>query len=384
MNLYQPFVARAMTLTRPGGRIGLILPWGFATDDGAAGLRRAVLDEGRRHTFVGLDNARGLFPIHRGLRFFVAAFTRGGPSAEMRARFGVATTEELENLPENEDGSEPTAYPLRFSSASLGTIGGPSRRIPDIRRISDLALLERLRDGCPALGSRTGWHAEFGRELNATEDRAHFSERGLPVVDGKHLDRFSIDATSTRHRIPPALARQLLPDRRYERARLGYRDVSGTGNKWPLIAAIVPAGILTTHTIFCLRSIHSRDAMDLLCAIFNSYVLNAVVRMLMGGHVTSSLVESLPVPARTKNARERRIVRLSRRLRTADAGPDTEARLQAEVARLYDVDVQEFERLLESFPLVPADARERAARARRDITPDGMPRCGGIPSGRNR
>src|SRR4029079_7851345 len=131
-----------------------------------------------------------------------------------------------------------------------------------------------------------------------------------------------------------------------------YRDVSGTGNQWPLIAAIVPAGILTTHTISCLRSIHSRDAMDLLCGIFNSYVLNAVVRMLMGGHVTTSLVESLPVPPRTKTPRERRIVRLSRRLRTGCAGPGTEARLQAEVARLYGVDVKEFEQLLESFPLV--------------------------------
>src|SRR5262249_38733100 len=42
-NLYQLFVERALSLTRRGGRIGLVLPSGFASDHGSAALRRHTL-----------------------------------------------------------------------------------------------------------------------------------------------------------------------------------------------------------------------------------------------------------------------------------------------------------------------------------------------------
>jgi hypothetical protein len=78
LNLYQPFVERSLSLVRPGGRVGLIVPWGFAVDDGASALRSALVDAGALDTIVGFDNARGLFPIHRGLRFAVMVAAPGG------------------------------------------------------------------------------------------------------------------------------------------------------------------------------------------------------------------------------------------------------------------------------------------------------------------
>ena len=44
VNLYQPFLEKALNLTRCGGRVGLVLPWGLASDDGAAALRERLLD----------------------------------------------------------------------------------------------------------------------------------------------------------------------------------------------------------------------------------------------------------------------------------------------------------------------------------------------------
>ena len=58
VNLYQPFLERALTLCRAGGHVGLILPWGVAADDGAAALRRRLFENCQVHTIVGLDNAR--------------------------------------------------------------------------------------------------------------------------------------------------------------------------------------------------------------------------------------------------------------------------------------------------------------------------------------
>src|ERR1051325_2671405 len=66
VNLYQPFLERALALTRSGGRVGLVLPWGLAVDEGAAPLRSRLLDRTAIDTLVGLDNAEALFPIHRG------------------------------------------------------------------------------------------------------------------------------------------------------------------------------------------------------------------------------------------------------------------------------------------------------------------------------
>ena len=44
INLYQLFVERSLGLTRHGGRIGMVLPWGLMTDDGSAALRAALFD----------------------------------------------------------------------------------------------------------------------------------------------------------------------------------------------------------------------------------------------------------------------------------------------------------------------------------------------------
>ena len=62
LNLYQPFLERALWLCRPGGQIGLVLPWGTAVDDGAASLRRRLFERCRVRTLVGIENTTGLFP----------------------------------------------------------------------------------------------------------------------------------------------------------------------------------------------------------------------------------------------------------------------------------------------------------------------------------
>jgi hypothetical protein len=362
MNLYQPFLERSLSIVRPGGRIGLVLPWGLATDDGAADLRKRLLDGCGRITVLGLDNGAGLFPIHRGLRFLALTATRDVPGETIRARFGVRRGEEIEALPDVDDHSDTAApaFDVRLDADTLRLVGGPTRRIPDLRRRDDLDWLRRIHEAFPGLGSKRGWHAQFGRELNATDDRGAFGAHGLPVIDGKHIAPFVVDAAGISRFVPADTARRLLPARRFERARLGYRDVSGAGNRLSLIAAIVPAGVVTTHTIFCLRSPLPIAQQQFLCALFNSYVLNAVVRMLMGAHVTTGLVEGLPVPVWTGAVAERRIARLGARLARRPGASRLHAALQAAVALLYGFDAGTFAAILESFPLVPRAERDAA------------------------
>lgn len=369
VNLYQPFLERALSLARPGGRVGLILPWGLATDDGAASLRRLLFDRMSVDTVAGLENGAGLFPIHRGLRFLTLVADRtdasgpvGAPrSREIRVRCGIRTTADIESLPDVDGAGDESAFPVRLARETIAAIGGPALRIPDLRSASDLEWLVRVTHAHPRLGAPDGWALAFGRELNASDDREHFGKAGLPVLEGKHIAPFQVDEASSTQFIPAEVARRLLPDRSFHQPRLAYRDVSGATNRHTLIAAILPAGVVTTHTLFCLRASVSLVQQHFLCGLFNSYVLNAVVRILMGSHVTTSLVESLPVPRWRGTAMELYIAHAAERLgsRQTDSVDDQSA-LQAAVARLYDLDRLTFSRILESFPLVPAEDRELA------------------------
>jgi hypothetical protein len=365
VNLYQPFVERALTLARRRGRVGLVLPWGFAVDEGAATLRARLFETSRVDVILGLDNSTGLFPIHRGLRFMAVITEMGGRTVEGRGRFGVRTVEELARLPGGDADPGDRPWPIRFSTDGANGSGGRARRIPDARRPGDLEVAERLARDYPRLGDAAGWAARFGRELNATEDKEAFGRTGLPVIDGKHLAPFRVSVPDGGTRIAAAAARRLLPDGRYLRDRLAYRDVSGVANRVSLIAALVPAGVVTTHTVFCLRTRLSLEEQHFLCACFNSYVVNAVVRLLMGNHVTTALVEDLPMPAWRGSALDRRIARMGRRMARARRSPEMEARLQAAVARRFGLDATTFAALVDGFPLVPASDRQRAVDALR-------------------
>ncbi len=363
LNLYQPFLDRALTLARRNGRVGLVLPWGLAVDDGARLLRTRLFDESDVDTLVGLDNAAGLFPIHRGLRFVVVTTTSGRPTGEVRARFGVRTSDELDALPGQTDAAGRPPGEIRLTPRLIRRVGGGSARIPDVRRPEELRLLERLVTRFPTLGSRSGGAVTFGRDLNATEDRRHLGSHGLPVIEGKHLSPFQVDLGSPAGYVERRRAGHLFPDARFDRPRLAYRDVSGASNRLTLIAAVIPAGTLTTHTVFCARSPLPLVQQHFLCALFNSYVLNALVRLLMGSHLTTSLVEALPVPMWTGARVERRIARLAGRLARSSGSAAVRAAIQADAARLYGLDRDEFERVLEGFPLVDPGERARAARA---------------------
>jgi len=319
VNLYQPFVDRALQLLSPRGRMGLVLPWGFAVDDGAAELRRAVIDAGTLDTFVGFDNARGLFPIHRGVRFVVAVCRSPRDAAATiatRARFGVMTAEEADAIPERGAPEEHTELPHQLDHDTLVRLGGPTRRLLDLRGPGDVEWLTRIRQH-PPLGSAAGWGVSFSRELNASDDRDLFRPRtpqgsGLLVAEGKHIAPFVFDPDGPTLVIDAAEAEARLADGRYLRPRLAYRDVSGVGNTHALVAAIIPEGVVTTHTLFCLSTDLPIEQQHFLCGLFNSAVFDRIVRLEMGSHVTTTLVENLPVPPWTGSRVQREIARLAR------------------------------------------------------------------------
>jgi Eco57I restriction-modification methylase len=357
-NRYQLFAERAIELTRAGGRIGLVVPSGLAGDLGSAPLRRRLLARCAVDALIGFDNRDGVFPIHRSTRFLLLTASAGQPTTSVACRFGEHDPAVLER---SFDAAGDDRRPLHLTVSLIRALSGDTLAIPDLRSPLDVAILERTAALFPRLESPEGWHVRFGRELNATEDRRHFcpAGHGLPIVEGKQIEPFRTRLDASRHSVDPGRAGALLPRRGFERERLAYRDVAGATNRLTLIAAVLPPACVTTHTVFCLRERLPSDRQHVLCGLFNSFVLNYLVRLRVSTHVTAAIVQALPVPApRGHPAALGRIGTLARLLAR---GPDDDAycRLQAEVAALYRLDTTELAHVLGTFPLIEEKIRWR-------------------------
>jgi hypothetical protein len=358
VNLYQLFVERALQLVRPGGRIGFVLPSGLISDAGAAPLRQHLLDRAEVDDLTGFDNRRAIFPVHRSVKFVLLTCTTGRKTETIRCRFGVTNASDLE---------APLRAPLVITRRLLARISGEDDLgIPELGGEADLAVVEAISHSVPRLGATDGWHVAFGRELNASDDRALFrpieaARRGRPVIEGKQIEPFRVAIALSRLAVPDSAATNLRVPRR---ARLAYRDVASAGNRLTLIAAIVPARAVTTHTLFCLRTALPLASQRVLCALLNSYVANYLVRLRVNTHVTVALVSRLPVPvvhpahpffARLASCAE------SLEDRSAPIEEMSEyAELQAIAAHLYGLTPAQFEQVLSTFPLVPSEVRKRA------------------------
>jgi hypothetical protein len=360
VNRYQLFVERALQLVRPGGRVGLVLPAGAVTDAGAAALRRHLFDRADVDSVTGLDNRGGIFPIHRSMRFVLLTATAGRPTSEIGCRFGVSH-------PDGLDADTAATGQLRLTRTLLARLSGDDDlAIPELSSRADLRIVERISAHVPPLGGAAGWAVQFGRELNATDDRHAFvafvpASTGRPVVEGKQIDPFRVDVDGSRLMLA-ADARQ---SRRVpRRARLAYRDVASATNRLTLIAAVVPARAVTTHTLFCLRTPLPIAEQQVLCALLNSFVVNYLVRLRVNTHVTVAIVSKLPIPlVREGHPRFAHLQSLAATLLHGHAPAETMpeyAELQAIVAKLYGLAEADFAHILQTFPLIPQAVRDAA------------------------
>jgi Eco57I restriction-modification methylase len=357
VNRYQLFVERALQLTRRGGRIGLILPAGTVTDSGCAPLRRHVFDHAAIDSIVGFDNRHGIFPIHRSVRFVAITATAGIPTERVRCRFGLSRPEDLEQVTPDKPN------PVELTRAFITRLSGDEDlAVPEIRSPIDFHTIERISACIPML--QEGWNVAFGRELNATDDQHRFvpfepGARGRPVLEGKQIDCFRASVEGCRYQLRPDTAVRIP-----RRPRLAYRDIASATNRLTLIAAVIPAEAVTTHTLFCLKTALPLDAQHVLCALLNSFVANYLIRLRVNTHVTVSLVSRLRVPVLDRNSRTfSRLGTLAQTLMhspsTAEQQPEY-AELQGLVAQLYGLTASEFAHVLSTFPLIPEEIKSAA------------------------
>ena len=170
LNTYALFAELFLRLVGPGGRAGLIVPTGIATDDSTKAFFEAVAGGGRLASLYDFENREGLFPsVDSRMKF--ALLTLG--SGEQAARFVFFATR-----PEH---LKDARRAFTLSAEDIRLINPNTRTCPVFRSSADAELTKRIYARVPVLihesRGKDGnpWGIEFRQGLfNMTSDSGLF------------------------------------------------------------------------------------------------------------------------------------------------------------------------------------------------------------------
>ena len=351
LNLYSLFVERAMTLVKPDGMVGLLVPSGIASDKMAAPFFKSVATEGRLKALYDFENKKVFFPdVHASFKFCVfVASPRPLPEAA-KCAFYLHAVSEVED-PER-------CFPL--SAADFARVNPNTGTAPIFRSRRDAELTAAIYDRLPVLVDRSSgeavkaWPVKYSTMFHMTNDSDKFRTRSeleekegawpiggnrfgslvgeqVPLYEGKMVQAFDHRAASivinprNLHRPAqpkPTILEQhrdpgWLPDPQYWVLRsetsyptapylLGFKDVTAPTNVRSMIAALIPgSGVGNTLPIVTADWRSGTDA-ALLVANLNAVVFDYVARQkIQGQHLNWFIVEQLPVvpPERYRSER---------------------------------------------------------------------------------
>ena len=347
LNLYSLFVERAMTLVKPDGAVGLLVPSGIASDKMAAPFFKSVATEGGLKALYDFENRRTRYdapPFFPDVdsRFKFCAFVASPAPGSEPARCAFF----LQDV--SETGDPERCFPV--SAADFARVNPNTGTAPIFRSRRDAELTTEIYDRLPVLVDRSSgeavkaWPVKYSTMFHMTNDSGKFRTRSeleekegawpigrnrfgslvgeqVPLYEGKMVQAYDHRAASivinpkNLHRpaqpkpTPPEQHRDpnWLPDPQYWVLRsetsyptapylLGFKDVTAPTNMRSMIAALIPgSGAGNTLPIVTADWRSGADA-ALLVANFNAVVFDYVARQkIQGQHLNWFIVEQLPV-----------------------------------------------------------------------------------------
>jgi hypothetical protein len=382
-DLYQYFVERAHSLVRDSGRIGLLVPGGILRAEGAAPLRRLLLDSGTIELAMEFNNNKRLFDIHPMFRFVMLVWQQGRRSGVRRAHFGVQEVEQARSA---------LAGPaLGMGSSFLRRIGGARLSIPELRSKAEASLLDRLYAAHPRLDERgTGpWNVSFVRELDMSKDSHRFrsaadrkrSDDLLPLFEGRMVQQFDDRAKryvsgAGRRAVwkSQGLGQRVIePHYFVSRAeamaagagsiRPGFCDVTGHANERTMLAALIPAEAVAGNKVPTVRFDRASPELPyLFTGLFNSLVLDWIARRRVSTTLNYFQLFQLPFPridpdsltgkAIADDARELSLAVEEWTPETLKLRAQRRAGIDAAVALAFGVSFEDLVLIFSDFPLL--------------------------------
>ena len=358
----------AWKLTSPVGAMSLVVPGGIIADEGGIALKRWLFPEGDAWTFVSFDEKNDVFAGTQG--FTVIDFRKGRPTRSVSHLEGLTRTEQLFAWP-----YEPSPIALEL----VKKLSPDALALPSVRDDIDRSLLEKLYRH-PLIGdTQQAWFAKtVSYDYHMGNDRKKYFREdavGIPLLEGKSIAQYEVMPLD-QVRIHVPARRQVEPGGQY---RIACAAVAGTLRARRMICTVLPHGYATGHALNCFL-VDGNDAERLfLVGVLNSFVVEWRMRQLArNNNIVKFMLLQIPVP-RPPRAEVERIAALVAVLITADErfkdlGPllqgrkpahaahdrhETKCQIDAEVARLFDLNRSELDRVLSIYAKVPEGTKRQ-------------------------
>ena len=299
LDLFRLFAERNMDLVAEDGAIGVLMPSAFHANEGTTGIRRLYLQETDLRWCLSFENRRRIFDIDSRFKFDLIVTHRPGPTLSFRCGF---------YLDRIEDSADPTKI-MTYTCEFLERSGGANLTPLELRGNADRLVAdqfyrqpERLKRWCVDRGIR------FGCDLHMTADAGCFqaaSAEGLILHEGKTFHQYT-DSWGSGPRYSVALT-ALKPDIAAVAGhyRLAFRDIARSNDERTMIAFVAPPWVVFGHTATVEKTPQTRANADalVLCALFNSFPFDWLVRQKTATHLSLYLLDGLPVPHFSEAAR---------------------------------------------------------------------------------
>ncbi len=288
---------------------------------------------------LSFENRRRHFDIDSRFKFDLIVARGPGPTREFRCGFY------LESMDDITDPQKTLVYSVDFLTQTGGT---PL----ELRSAVDLNIVETMYARCGRLGA---WcasrHIRFGNDLHMTADSAHFQPAGaaeLIVHEGKTFHQYTEcwDA-KPRYSVAADAIRSEAP----RHQRLVFRDIARSNDERTMIACMASPGSAFGHTATVEKTPWARTAADVLtlCALFNSFPFDWLVRQKTATHLSLYLLDGLPVPDLDVPFTAQAALELSSGRMAGRPAWLLRAEIDAEVARQYGLTRDQYRHVLASF-----------------------------------
>ncbi len=341
VNCYAVFAELAKTLIRKGGRSGIVVPSGIATDYTYKDFFASLMEKGSLVSLFDFENREGLFKgTHRSYKFSLLTMTQEDVE---RAEFAFF----LHNVRELLDPERR----FNLSKEDLALINPNTRTCPVFRTRKDMELTKKLYQAAPVLVNEvTGenpWGVSFLTMFHMTNDSYLFRTREelekegfllegnrlvknnkqyFPVYEGRMIHFFDhrpvsvgvstgnqfrsgvsidtkfeeyINATFTslpRYWIEDLLVKNAIKENSYQWF-ISFKDVTSPTNERTLIVTAIPfAAAGNSAPLLITDEKWSSILISALIGNLSSFVLDFVARQKIGSvHVNFFLIQQFPI-----------------------------------------------------------------------------------------
>jgi predicted type IV restriction endonuclease len=301
------FLERMYGLLRNGGRLGYVVPSGIYTDLGTKPLREMLLNEGNIQYLFSFSNERFFFPgVHHSFKFVLLGAQKGPQTDGFWAafRFNPRVAVAPDDLPAFLGNRDNLIYVGR---ESLERFSPDSLSVMEFQSKQDYEIAEKIYNGWPLLGDTldNNWNCRLHREFDFANDRRLLNQKaeGIPFYEGKMIHQYNAFYAPPEFWISDKHIVQLSHELQEQIGsyRVTHRRIARTTDERTLISAIVPPNSACENnaTVVLIQNDDNEASKLYVCAMFNSFVLDYLIRYKVATTLNMFYMQSLPIPRLT-------------------------------------------------------------------------------------